>query len=163
MYTIRSLGAVNRFADFARTNAGVQVMQRFNHIPASGLTQKLIDTWDDQDPNGYNAAADCYYWGHKPKPVQVIGVHGGLHAVAQEWFWVCPVGTCPKPKKCKACPPPPPGMTQTPPSTPSTTADDDSGKLFGVNIGLLVAGAMTAGVGYYGYKKGWFKGLKRRR
>jgi hypothetical protein len=30
-----------------------------------------------------------------------------------------------------------------------------------VTVGLVAAAALTGGVGYYGYKKGWFKRRKR--
>ena len=131
-----------------------------------------------KDHPGYDPVCDCYCWGYKPEPVRIIGVKGlgamgplgrgwkvchPLYSSAQR----CPCSQdCPPQRECPTCPPPPPPPpcpTAQPPVVQETGPGEEKGPLeaYGVNLGLVAAGVLTAGVGYYGYKKGWFKRKKR--
>jgi hypothetical protein len=69
---------------------------------------------------------------------------------------VCPV--CPTVKSCPVCPA---CGTQTPAASADTGLAAHS--KYGMNIGLLLAAGLTAGGGYYAWKKGWFKKLAKKR
>lgn len=134
------------------------------------LPQEMWQNWvqipNEQRANhpGYVPALDCYYWGFRPPDVDVVllGVHGvfglggkGLGALPNP-FKVCtirkPDPNCPS---CPACPAP-----TTCPDCPACNCPKPvqvAPSKFGVNIGLLLAAGATAGLGYYGYRKGWFR------
>lgn len=116
---------------------------------------------------GYFAGADCYFWGYRPPDVDVVllGVHGtfgvgkGLGALPSPFkicVWRKGDKPCPAPKPCPTCPTPAP-CPPTPDCPPCDVTPAVAPTKYGVNVGLLVAAGLTAGVGYYGYKKGWFK------
>lgn len=113
---------------------------------------------------GYFPGLDCYYWGFRPPDEQVVllGVHGtfglgkGLGDLPSP-FKICmhqrPDRTCSTPAPCPTPVPCPP----TPDCPPCAAMPTVAPSKYGVNVGLIVAASLTAGVGYYGYKKGWFK------
>jgi hypothetical protein len=130
---------------------------------------------------GYNNQTGCYEFGFRPPDLPdtplfgLRGLRGGLGNLPQA-FWVfvnskkvpCPTCppqlTCPTCPKCPTCaaPIPPPACSSCPAPTECPecrTPIAVAPAKFGVNIGLLVAGVLTAGTGYYGYRKGWFKRL----
>lgn len=116
---------------------------------------------------GYDPVCDCYCWGYKPPGVAIMG----LGALGPGWKVCNAQGyssseRCPcTPADCPECPPCVPGAPcpPCPPSVPCPVAPPvvmapaPEPEEFGVNIGLLVAVVMAGGVGWYGYKKGWFK------
>lgn len=111
---------------------------------------KVVPHGQEGDHEGYNEACGCYCWGYRPPGVQIIGLGANYYASK---FPVC-LNPCPCPTKtveveadCPECPVPEPCPTPEP--------EEEKGK-FGVMMGLLLAAAATGGVGYYGYKKGWF-------
>lgn len=126
-----------------------------NALTSNKLDASIIASWTPTAPGqpGYDTARKCYQWGYKPKPIQLIGL-GALWS--GEVFNICPPGTCPPPTMC---PPPPPCARG-----PEGFGPAEEGTLgkYGVQIGVLAAVALTGGVGYYGYKKGWFKKGKKR-
>lgn len=149
------------------------------------LPQELWKSWtvipDDQRAThpGYQAGLDCYYWTFRPPDLPdavLYGVRGvfGLGGSLPAPFKVCafrmPQPACPTCPAPTVCPKPPPCPTPAPcptaapcPTCPSCPACDCPAPVaiaptkYGVNVGLLVAAGLTAGVGIYGYKKGWFK------
>lgn len=146
---------------------------------AGGYIGSTFQTIPKSHP-GYDPVCDCYCWGYKPEPVRIIGVNGvrgmqglqGYGPLGKGWKVChplyssarrCPCSKdCPPAKApdCPTCPPPPPPppCPALPPPVTATGPEEEGGpEKFGVNVGLLAAGVLTAGVGYYGYKKGWFK------
>lgn len=127
---------------------------------------------DDQRGShpGYVPEMNCYGWTFRPPDVAdtvlfgVRGLHGGLGGLPAP-FRVCkwrldqpcpPGAPCPPAPACPPSQPCPPAPSRECPTCPKAALAPVK---FGVNIGLLVAGVLTTGVGYYGYKKGWFKRL----
>lgn len=130
-----------------------------------------------KDHPGYDPVCDCYCWGYKPEEVRIMGVSGvrglqglqGFGPLGPGWKVCHPLYSsskrCPcaqsgsRAPECPTCPaPPPPPPCPDPSAGPAKPGGKESPlEKFGANAGLLVAGALTAGVGYYGYKKGWFK------
>lgn len=165
-------------SNFNALNRGGYTLQYPNNLPwmdfdpnmwvfdSSELPRELWGNWRaiGKDHPGYVAALDCYIWGYRPHDVPdspLFGVGAAMRRFG--------VGALPGPFKiCRhnmeclippACPPAqcPPCSELTPECPPCVQTPAAAPAKFGVNIGLLVAGALTAGVGYYGYKKGWFK------
>ncbi len=171
-------------SDFYAFDPGGSTLRRQNNLPwmdfnkgdwtfsSADLPTELWSAWQqipgeqrDKHP-GYVPGVDCYVWGYRPEDVEdpvLFGVRGvyGLGALPRP-FKVCAFRVD---QPCPACPPAPACPTPAPcPTCPSpTTAPVQAPVKYGVNIGLLVAGALTAGVGYYGYKKGWFKKLGKKK
>lgn len=147
-------------------------------LSSSELPRELWQGWTqiNKDHPGYVAGLDCYIWGYRPPDVAespLFGVGsvmrrfgvGGLGALPGP-FNVCtfnkeclfpPAANCPAPAPCPGCPPVPECSELTPECPPCATMPTIAPTKYGVNVGLLVAGALTAGVGYYGYRKGWFR------
>jgi hypothetical protein len=142
-----------------------------------GLTARdsIAETFSPIRKNhpGYDPVCDCYCWGYKPEPVQIMGLPrgthtGGLGALEAGWKVCnsqgyssgsrCPCANTPQPRACPTCPPapPPPPCPVAPPPVVMAPAPAEP-QAFGVTVGLVAAAALTGGVGYYGYKKGWFK------
>lgn len=145
-----------------------------NQVLQYGISSNLIDgdliaSWKpakmDGSDGGYDTQRKCFAWGRRPADAVLFGVHGlGAPWSGGGEFRICPPGTCPTPPPARPCPP-----CALPPSSPADgglvppTIGYDDGVLgkYGVQIGLLAAAVLTGGVGYYGYKKGWFKRKKR--
>jgi hypothetical protein len=149
--------------------ASAQVTQK---IASSQLDPKIYANWTPIPTNdpGYSKTHGAYFWGYRP-PMICHNLNGvrGLGAAGdpscpngytdQPPFSVIvapPVATsCPTPAPCPPCARTPTVVTTAP---IVATAPDTHGK-YGMNLGLLLAGGLVAGGGYYGYKKGWFKKL----
>lgn len=154
------------------------------------LTEATMKTWTQTGPGrtGYDARCGCYCPGFRPEDVQLEGLRGtalyGVTTIANHsvcLFSCVSAAKCPPPVVCPpkvvcppqvACPPqvPCPQPEPCPVCSPPIVAVEqpvdvgvkkDSG-LFGPNVGMLAAGAIIGGVGYYGYKKGWFGKKKKR-
>lgn len=134
---------------------------------STNLPAQLIASWtpipDAQRAThpGYNRATACYAWGYRPPEKMVSLEDNGPANISAgiPTFLVC-AGSYGG-SSCPTCP----TATQVDVVTPTTpvAAGGDEPGLFGVNVGLLVAAVATGGVGYYGYKKGWFKKLFKRK
>jgi hypothetical protein len=136
------------------------------YFSSAEVPQELWSNWpiipDNQKDThpGYQKGLDCYYWGFRPPDLPeavLFGVRGtrGLGALPAP-FRICSFRS----PDCPGCPAPPPcpePSELTPECPPCAVVPAVAPAKYGVNIGLLVAAGLTAGVGYYGYKKGWFK------
>ena len=152
-----------------------------------GLFQNnsFVATFEPIDKNhpGYDPQCNCYCWGYRPKQDQLIGLPNGafpnlgaLGVTSGGWRVCNSTGyssrarcPCTNVPDCPTCPPRTPCPPQTPcppPAAPcppqiAMTEPTQAPEKFGVNVGLLVAAGLAGGVGWYGYKKGWFKKSRR--
>ena len=108
-----------------------------------------IQDWPMSGPGqvGYDDECQCYCWGYRPTPVEIIGLGQlgagepiqprfcmpGSSAAARSCNQDCPVST-----DCPTCPPP-----------PLVAAQQQAGlSEWGTNLGWLLAGAVVAGGGF---------------
>jgi hypothetical protein len=143
-------------------------------IPASVLNRWIVVPPDQRNNHpGYNPSSKCYCWGYRPPKFDLMGL-GAAEGSILPSFSICTSGcnaracpTCPAPKPAAPCPacPTPTACPTCPVCGGHGMGEDEEGFLskYGITPGMLIAGVLTAGVGYYGYKKGWFKRLRRRR
>lgn len=170
-------------ADFNAFDYGGTTLRRQQNLPwmeyspgvavlrSQWLPSELIMRWtvvpDNEMENspGFDRWARCYKWGFRP-PSRWSSLDGTPLEAPPAPFYICASATtCPPPPECPACqapvPCPPQQSCPTCPPAPSCPTcpqaiPTTAGSKYGVNLGLLVAGVLTAGTGYYGYKKGWF-------
>lgn len=127
---------------------------------AKGIVQTFIPVRKNEA--GYDPVCDCYCWGYRPKSETLLGL-GGLGAVSGGWK-VCNASGYSSQARCPctgasagptaaACPPLPPPPPPCPTCPTPGVGVDRGPEQFGVTIGLLMAAALTGGVGYYVYKK----------
>lgn len=131
------------------------------------IPDDTIDTWKETAPGrtGHNSTYNCYCWGYRPAytPVVIMGLSG---LGGQRWRNVlpswnicpfdCPDAPCPPqaapPPRLPCPPPPPPAPCPTCPPAAMVAPEPEPEK-FGINVGLVIAATMAAGVGYYAWKR----------